>query len=83
MPKKVTLERNLEDVVKKYISKKLGRVTQSGSNFALAMENLTFLVEDEEFNSGSKTMEQRSDGFRWFVSFLLTVASDHSDGSSR
>ena len=71
------VERRLEDVVAKYI-KEAWPSHPVRIKFRISDRKLTFLVEDEEFNSGSKTMEQRSDGFRWFVSFLLTVASDHS-----
>ena len=71
------VERKLENVVAKYI-KKAWPSHPVRIKFRISDGKLTFLVEDEEFNSGSKTMEQRSDGFRWFVSFLLTVASDHS-----
>ena len=71
------VERKLEDVVTNYI-KKAWPSHPVRIKFRISDGRLTFLVEDEEFNSGSKTMEQRSDGFRWFVSFLLTIASDHS-----
>ena len=42
------------------------------------MGNLCSLLRIRKLGSESKTMEQRSDGFRWFVSFLLTIAPDHS-----
>ncbi len=37
---------------------------------------LSFLVEDEEVKYKSKTTEQRSDGFRQFISFLLTISAE-------
>lgn len=37
---------------------------------------LSFLVEDEKVKYKSKTTEQRSDGFRQFISFLLTVSAE-------
>ena len=74
------IERKLEDVVTNYI-KRAWPSHPVRIKFRISDRKLTFLVEDEEFSSGSKTMEQRSDGFRWFVSFLLTIASDHSSNS--
>ena len=71
------IERKLEDVVTNYI-KEAWPSHPVRIKFRISDRRLTFLVEDEGFNSGSKTMEQRSDGFRWFVSFLLTIAPDHS-----
>ena len=37
---------------------------------------LSFLVEDEGVKYESKTTSQRSDGFRQFISFLLTVSAE-------
>lgn len=37
---------------------------------------LSFLVEDEKVKYKSKTTNQRSDGFRQFVSFLLTISAE-------
>lgn len=37
---------------------------------------LSFLVEDEKVKYKSKTTEQRSDGFRQFTSFLLTISAE-------
>ncbi|OGN00781.1 MAG: hypothetical protein A2742_02230 [Candidatus Yanofskybacteria bacterium RIFCSPHIGHO2_01_FULL_43_32] len=37
---------------------------------------LSFLVEDEKVKYKSKTTEQRSDGFRQFISFLLTISAE-------
>ena len=71
------IERKLEDVVTNYI-KEAWPSHPVRIKFRISDGWLTFLVEDEGFSNGSKTMEQRSDGFRWFVSFLLTIASDHS-----
>ncbi len=39
---------------------------------------LSFLIEDEKVKYKSKTPEQRSDGFKQFVSFLLTVSAENS-----
>ena len=37
---------------------------------------LSFLVEDEKVKYKSKTTDQRSDGFRQFISFLLTISAE-------
>lgn len=39
---------------------------------------LSFLVEDEKVKYKSKTTEQRSDGFRQFISFLLTISAENA-----
>jgi predicted ATPase len=38
---------------------------------------LEFLVEDDEVKYKTKTTAQRSDGFKQFVSFLLTISAEH------
>lgn len=40
---------------------------------------LTFLVEDEGVKYQAKTTAQRSDGFRQFASFLLTISAQRSN----
>jgi predicted ATP-dependent endonuclease of OLD family len=37
---------------------------------------LSFLIEDEKVKYKSKTIDQRSDGFRQFISFLLTISAE-------
>jgi predicted ATP-dependent endonuclease of OLD family len=37
---------------------------------------LSFFIEDEKVRYKSKTTEQRSDGFRQFISFLLTISAE-------
>ena len=37
---------------------------------------LTFLIEDNEVKNNLKTIDQRSDGFRHFISFLLTISAN-------
>ena len=44
---------------------------------------LSFLVEDEEIAYKSKTVPQRSDGFKQFVSFLLSVAIENRNEEFR
>ena len=44
--------------------------------FHIGNGQLAFLVEDNKVRHKSKTIEQRSDGFRHFISFLLTVSAE-------
>lgn len=39
---------------------------------------LEFLIEDDDVKYSTKTTEQRSDGFKQFVSFLLTISAEHA-----
>src|SRR6185436_7048704 len=48
--------------------------------FKINNGKLAFLVEDKDVKYQAKTTKQRSDGFRQFISFLLTLsAQNHSD----
>lgn len=42
--------------------------------------SLSFLVEDEKVKYRAKTTGQRSDGFRQFISFLLTISAESATG---
>lgn len=44
--------------------------------FQIDSSMLTFLVEDKGVRYNTKTTSQRSDGFRQFISFLLTVSAE-------
>jgi predicted ATP-dependent endonuclease of OLD family len=44
--------------------------------FQINNSALSFLVEDDKVKYKSKTTAQRSDGFRQFISFLLTVSAE-------
>lgn len=41
---------------------------------------LTFLVEDDGVDHDNKTTDQRSDGFRQFISFLLSISAENKTG---
>ena len=45
-------------------------------SFQIDNMQLSFLVEDEGVKYKSKTTNQRSDGFKQFISFLLTVSAE-------
>lgn len=44
--------------------------------FQITFPTLMFLVEDDKVKYQAKTTEQRSDGFRQFISFLLTISAE-------
>ena len=46
--------------------------------FQINSSMLLFFIEDEKVKYRSKTVEQRSDGFRQFVSFLLTISAENA-----
>jgi len=48
--------------------------------FQISNMMLSFLVEDEGVKYKTKTTNQRSDGFRQFISFLLTVSAQNNAG---
>jgi AAA15 family ATPase/GTPase len=49
-------------------------------HFDLNANLITFLVEDEGVKHDNKTTDQRSDGFRQFISFLLSVSAESETG---
>lgn len=46
--------------------------------FQISFPYLFFLVDDEKVKYQSKTTAQRSDGFRQFLSFLLTISAENA-----
>lgn len=48
-------------------------------SFDLTSDKLNFHVKDLKSNGKSKTAEQRSDGFKRFISFLLTISAQHKN----
>lgn len=47
--------------------------------FHISDNKINFLVEDEKVKYKSKTTNQRSDGFRQMISFLLTISAESSN----
>ena len=41
---------------------------------------INFHIEDSEPDSKAQTVDQRSDGFRQFISFLLTISAENKNG---
>lgn len=71
------LEEKLGDKVTTHI-KKVWPNHPVKIKFKINNSLLTLLVEDEKVKYKSKTTEQRSDGFRQFISFLLTISAENA-----
>lgn len=72
------LQEKLSDKVTAHI-KKVWVGHQVKIKFQINNMMLSFLVEDEKVKYSSKTTDQRSDGFRQFISFLLTIAAESAN----
>lgn len=74
--------RNLEQKLSESVTKHINLVwPEHPINIVFVINNkkLSFLVEDQGIKYDAKTVDQRSDGFRQFVSFLLTVSVENSN----
>lgn len=69
------LQEKLSDKVTAHI-KKVWSGHHVKIKFQVDNMKLSFLVEDEKVKYMSKTTSQRSDGFRQFISFLLTISAE-------
>lgn len=72
------LQEKLSDKVTAHI-KKVWIGHQVKIKFQINNMMLSFLVEDEKVKYSSKTTDQRSDGFRQFISFLLTISAESAN----
>ncbi len=73
--------RNLQDKLSDKVTAHIKKVWPDHPiriKFQINGNQLTFLVEDEKVKYKVRTTSQRSDGFRQFVSFLLTVSAENS-----
>lgn len=48
-------------------------------SFIIHNNSINFLIKDEGVEGKSKTVDQRSDGFKQFVSFLLTISAQNKN----
>lgn len=71
------LEQRLNDKVTEHI-KKVWNGHPILIKFKINNNTISLLVEDEGVNYDAKVTSQRSDGFRQFISFLLTVSIENS-----
>ncbi len=72
------LQEKLSDKVTAHI-KKVWIGHQIKIKFQINNMMLSFLVEDDKVKYNSKTTDQRSDGFKQFISFLLTISADSAN----
>jgi len=72
------IEQKLNDKVTEHI-KKVWNGHPILIKFKINNNQLSLLVEDEGVNYDAKVTSQRSDGFRQFISFLLTVSIENSN----
>ena len=71
---------NLEDLLSDKITSHINQVWPEHPiriKFKINTNKLTFLVEDKDVKYQIKTTGQRSDGFRQFISFLLTLSAEN------
>lgn len=73
------LQQRLDDKVSAHI-KRVWPKHPIRIRFQIDETSLSFLVEDNQVKYEVKTTDQRSDGFRQFVSFLLTISAESSTG---
>jgi predicted ATP-dependent endonuclease of OLD family len=71
---------NLEDLLSDKITTHINKVWPEHPikiKFKINSNKLTFLIEDNDVKYKIKTTKQRSDGFRQFISFLLTLSAQN------
>ncbi len=71
---------NLEDKLGDSVTAHINKVWPEHPikiKFKINYNKLTFLIEDNEVKYKVKTTNQRSDGFRQFISFLLTLSAEN------
>jgi predicted ATP-dependent endonuclease of OLD family len=75
---------------REYLEEKLGeKVTEHIKNvwkehpvkitFNISDGNINFHIKDEKAKGRAKTADQRSDGFKQFISFLLTISAENKN----
>src|SRR3989339_616648 len=70
---------NLQDKLSDKVTAHIKKIWPSNAvkiKFQINNSFLSFLIEDEKVRYKSKTTEQRSDGFKQFISFLLTISAE-------
>jgi len=72
------LQNKLSDEVTEHI-KKVWPEHPISIKFQIDNLKITFLVEDENVKYKVKTTDQRSDGFKQFISFLLTLSIENAN----
>lgn len=68
------LEKKLGKAVTQHIHK-VWKEHKVDISFSISGVNISFLVNDHKSSKKAKTADQRSDGFKQFISFLLTISA--------
>ena len=74
--------RNLESLLSEEVTSHIQRVWSDHPiviRFEINNNKITMLVEDKGVKHKSKSTSQRSDGFRQFISFLLSVSAENTN----
>ncbi len=72
--------RNLESVLSERVTEHIKKVWPEHPieiKFEINNNKISLLIEDEGVKHKAKTTSQRSDGFRQFISFLLTLSAEN------
>jgi predicted ATP-dependent endonuclease of OLD family len=69
---------NLGDAVTKHL-KRVWKKHNVKITFDITPTTLNFHIKDEGTKNRAKTIKQRSDGFKQFISFLLTISAENSN----
>ena len=77
-PEMEKLENKLGDRVTKYINT-IWPEHKIVITFRIAEPHISFHIADSEDRASIQTADQRSDGFRQFISFLLTIAAENQN----
>jgi predicted ATP-dependent endonuclease of OLD family len=76
--------RNLESLLSKKVTEHIKSIWKDHPIkilFEIDKNKISLLIEDEDVEHKAKTTSQRSDGFKQFISFLLTISADDKNQS--
>ena len=71
--------RNLESLLSRKVTEHINSVWENhpiSVLFEINAGKISLLIEDKDVQDKAKTTSQRSDGFKTFISFLLTISAD-------
>ncbi|WP_420398733.1 ATP-dependent nuclease [Flagellimonas sp.] len=71
--------RNLESLLSRKVTEHINTIWENhpiSILFEIDSDKISLLIEDTDVHYKAKTTSQRSDGFKQFISFLLTISAD-------
>ena len=71
--------RNLESLLSRKVTEHINNIWENhpiSVLFEIDSDKISLLIEDKDVHDKAKTTSQRSDGFKQFISFLLTISAD-------